>query len=73
METCYKTVRYILQAKCDDKMSKSDEFMYQKLKISMIYSENVKLYENMKFGGRVDTMTSVDLNNADIHMELVLN
>ena len=54
-------------------MSKADECMYQKLKISMIYSENVKLYENMKFGGRVDTMTSVDLNNADIHMELALN
>ena len=54
-------------------MSRADKCMYQKLKISMIYSENVKLYENMKFGGRVDTITSVDLNNADIHMKLVLN
>ena len=29
---------------------------------------NVKFYEHFKFGGRVDTITSLDLNNSDIYI-----
>ena len=41
--------------------------------INDINKKNVKFYEEPNFGGKVDTMDSVNVNNANKIMELVLN
>ena len=54
-------------------MGNPGRFTYKKPNNINDIAINVKFYEQFKFRGRVDSMTSADLNNEDTHMELVLN